>query len=49
MGGLNLGQASAPAAGEVKKYDKSSFFDEISCDVLDRAQGKGEHGITLSR
>lgn len=40
MDGLNLAQASTPAGGDaVKKYNKSSFFDEISCDVLDRAQG----------
>lgn len=43
MGGLSLGKESAssgtPAVDGVKKYNKSSFFDEISCDVLDRAQG----------
>lgn len=26
-------------ADAVKTYNKSSFFDEISCDVLDRAAG----------
>lgn len=45
MDGLNLTQsanagAGAGAADGVKKYNKSSFFDEISCDVLDRAQGE---------
>lgn len=47
MDGLNLTQntAAAGAGGAgavdgVKKYNKSSFFDEISCDVLDRAQGE---------
>lgn len=40
MDNLSLGQAGTSAGGEVvKKYDKSSFFDEISCDILDRAQG----------
>lgn len=43
MGGLGLGdgegQSSSVAAGGAKKYSKSSFFDNISCDVLDRAQG----------
>ena len=46
MDGLSLAQASSSAAGGaagatdgVKKYNKSSFFDEISCDVLDRAAG----------
>lgn len=44
MGGLNLTQkTAATGAGGVdgvKKYNKSSFFDEISCDVLDRAEGE---------
>ncbi|CAM9489771.1 unnamed protein product [Scytosiphon promiscuus] len=48
MDGLSLGaqtSRSSPAAGStgadaVKKYNKSSFFDEISCDVLDRAAGR---------
>lgn len=47
MTGLNIvAQTSSSAAGGaggtadgVKKYNKSSFFDEISCDVLDRAAG----------
>lgn len=47
MDGLSMGaQVSSSAAGGVggasdgvKKYNKSSFFDEISCDVLDRAAG----------
>ena len=48
MRGLGLGGQSASAAaeggdggggGEVKKYSNCSFFDNISCDVLDRAQG----------
>lgn len=46
MDGLNLIQKTATAGGGgvdgVKKYNKSSFFDEISCDVLDRAQGETE-------
>ncbi|CAM9367634.1 unnamed protein product [Choristocarpus tenellus] len=45
MGSLTLEQgagAGSSAVGgiEAKKYNKSSFFDEISCDVLDRAQGR---------
>lgn len=44
MDGLNLTQKTAAAGAGgvdgVKKYNKSSFFDEISCDVLDRAQGE---------
>lgn len=46
MDGLSLAQGSSSASGGaagatdgVKKYNKSSFFDEISCDVLDRAAG----------
>lgn len=43
MGGFGLGdeegQSSSVTAGGVKKYSKSSFFDNISCDVLDRVQG----------
>lgn len=47
MDGLSMGaQASSSTVGGaggatdgVKKYNKSSFFDEISCDVLDRAAG----------
>lgn len=47
MDDLSMGtQASSSAVGGaggatdgVKKYNKSSFFDEISCDVLDRAAG----------
>lgn len=47
MDGLSMGaQASSSAVGGVggatdgvKKYNKSSFFDEISCDVLDKAAG----------
>lgn len=47
MDGLNIvAHTSSSAAGGaggaadgVKKYNKSSFFDEISCDVLDRAAG----------
>ncbi len=49
MDGLSLAQGSGSASGGaagatdgVKKYNKSSFFDEISCDVLDRAAGKAE-------
>lgn len=48
MGGLGVGQDSAPSSGTsegVKKYNKSSFFDEISCDVLDRAQGRQHAGV----
>lgn len=49
MGGLSVeasnSTASSGGAGGatdgVKKYNKSSFFDEISCDVLDRAAGTG--------
>lgn len=49
MDGLNLTKmaSSAPAgdgADGVKTYNKSSFFDEISCDVLDRAQGEDQAG-----
>ncbi|CBN73862.1 Novel Sm-like protein with long N-and C-terminal domains [Ectocarpus siliculosus] len=48
MGGLSVeasnSTASSGGAGgatdSVKKYNKSSFFDEISCDVLDRAAGR---------
>lgn len=49
MDGLNVAQTSSSATAasamgaasdSVKKYNKSSFFDEISCDVLDRAQGE---------
>ncbi|CAN0393796.1 unnamed protein product [Ectocarpus sp. 12 AP-2014] len=48
MGGLSVeasnSTASSGGAGGatdgVKKYNKSSFFDEISCDVLDRAAGR---------
>ncbi|CAN0219807.1 unnamed protein product [Discosporangium mesarthrocarpum] len=44
MGSLMLDQGAGPGSteggGEVKKYSKSSFFDEISCDMLDRAQGR---------
>lgn len=47
MDSLSMGaQASSSAVGGsggatdgVKKYNKSSFFDEISNDVLDRAAG----------
>lgn len=47
MDGLNLTQTANAGAGAgvvdgVKKYNKSSFFDEISCDVLDRAQGEAK-------
>lgn len=56
MGGLSMGaQASSSAVGGaggatdgVKKYNKSSFFDEISNDVLDRAAGAGEVDSTCS-
>ena len=49
MDSLSMGaQASSSAVGGaggatdgVKKYNKSSFFDEISCDVLDKAAGEG--------
>lgn len=47
LDGLSLAaqtsQSTAATGGTgsdgVKKYNKSSFFDEISCDVLDRAAG----------
>lgn len=56
MDGLNIvAQTSSSAAGGaggaadgVKKYNKSSFFDEISCDVLDRAAGAEGVGFDIS-
>lgn len=55
MDGLKIvAHASGSAAGGaggvadgVKKYNKSSFFDEISCDVLDRAAGVEGEGWTF--
>lgn len=56
MGGLSVeastSTASSGGAGGatdgVKKYNKSSFFDEISCDVLDRAAGTGGRELTTN-
>lgn len=42
--GSGTAESGLDASEGVKKYSKSSFFDEISCDVLDRAKGK--HGLS---
>lgn len=37
---LNEGSPSSPSAAAPTSYQKSSFFDTISCDALDRLEGR---------
>ena len=45
-GGVGPGGIGTPPV--YKKYNPSSFFDEISCDALDRLNGNGGNGFNMS-